>query len=57
MSVFRLKFPDLSISERGVLIGDRGWDGFGKKRGGAWGKGVQDQVWEKMGMIFRGSGI
>jgi hypothetical protein len=55
--VFRLKFPDLSISERGVLIGDRGWDGFGKKRGGAWGKGVQDQVWEKMGMIFKGSGI
>jgi hypothetical protein len=39
------------------LMGSRGWEGFGRKRGGQGRKGRQDQVWEGRGMIYRGSGI
>jgi hypothetical protein len=39
-----------------ILTGGRGWEELGRKRGEKGGKGGQNQVWEEMGMICRGSG-
>ena len=39
-----------------IVTGGRGWKELGRKTGGREEKGKQDQVWEEMGEIYRGSG-
>jgi hypothetical protein len=39
-----------------MIMGDRGWAGLVRKRGGGGNKKGQDQVWEEMGEKHRGTG-
>jgi hypothetical protein len=39
-----------------IIKWSRGWEGLGRKSGGGWGKEGQDQVWEEIREIYRGSG-
>jgi hypothetical protein len=37
-----------------IVMGDRGWEGLGRKKGGGGERG-QNQVWEETGEMYRGS--
>ena len=39
-----------------IIKGSRGWEGLGRKRGGGGEKEGQNQVWEEMEEMYRGSG-
>jgi hypothetical protein len=47
---------DLLRRRNKIVTGGRGWKELGRKTGGREEKGKQDQVWEEMGEIYRGSG-
>ena len=39
-----------------IIKGSRGWEGLGRKRGVEGEKEGQNQVWEEMEEVYRGSG-
>jgi hypothetical protein len=39
-----------------IIKGSRGWGRLGRKRGGGGRRGEQNQVWEEMEEMYRGSG-
>ena len=39
-----------------IIKGSRGWEGLGRKRRGGGEKEGQNQVWEEMEEMYRGSG-
>ena len=50
---------DASVILRGgnnIIKGSRGWGRLGRKRGGGGRRGEQNQVWEEMEEMYRGSG-
>jgi hypothetical protein len=39
-----------------IIMGNIGWEGLGRKRGGAGGKEGKNHIWEEMEAMYRGSG-
>jgi hypothetical protein len=41
---------------KNIIKGSRGWEGLWRKKGGRGGKEGQNQVWDQMEEIYKGSG-
>ena len=52
----RVDAPVLLRRGNKIIKGSRGWEGLGRKRGVEGEKEGQNQVWEEMEEMYRGSG-